>query len=54
MLITMHSTLMSLLIKNTIVKYKHSQSLQHEVKAANALFSKNNSSKAILHFDTTK
>ena len=36
------------------MNYKHSQSLQREVDAANALINKNKSSKAILHFDTTK
>ena len=40
--------------KKSIVNYKHSQSLQREVDAANALINKNKSSKAILHFDTTK
>ena len=40
--------------KKTIVKYKHSQSLQREADAANALINKDKSSKAILHFDTTK
>ena len=40
--------------KKTIANYKHSQSLQHEVEAAKALINKNKSSKAILHFDTTK
>ena len=38
----------------TIVNFKHSQSLHHEVEAAKALINKNKSSKAILHFDTTK
>ena len=40
--------------KKSIVNYKHSQSLQCEVDAANALINKNKYSKAILHFDTTK
>ena len=40
--------------KKTIVNYKHSQSLQREADAAKALINKDKSSKAILHFDTTK
>ena len=40
--------------KKTIVNYKHCQSLQREVEAAEALINKNKSLKAILHFDTTK